>query len=121
MVTSSIFLSQLNRSWDSHANSLTSRTESLMKTSMMSLACTSMMMSWFTFFLSSFVRSERTMPVRSTSCWVSFPEKSFMAYLFPSLTLLKTSSTSQVHQTWLPRRVIIPRLSRIHLVRLVSA
>ena len=70
-----------------------------MKTSMMSLACTSIMISWFTFFLSSLVRSDRTIPVRSTSWLVSFPEKSFMAYLLPSLTRLKTSSTSQVHQT----------------------
>ena len=117
MRMSSSGLSQLNRSWLSQANSRMSSTESRTNLSMMSRAWTSMMMSWFTFLRSSLLRSDRTIPVRSTSCPVSFTAKSFMAYLLPSRTRRNTSSTSHVHQIWDPTSVIIPRFCLIHCVR----
>ena len=121
ILMSSSFLDHTNRSWLSQANSRASSTESRTNASMMSRACTSMMMSWLIFFRLSELRSPRTIVVSSMSWSVSLPPNCFIASLFPARTRSKTSVTSQVHQIWLPTSAIMPSCFRIHCERAILA
>ena len=81
---------------------------SLMKESTISLACTSMMRTVLYFFLSFLFKGMVIRVTNSSICWCIFLPYSFMACFSPFCTLWKTSSTSQVHHTWLAASTTIP-------------